>query len=129
MYHIPYMILNHQLVDQSKAKLIIEGVEVYFIKDRCKSDWTIKASIPLFSEALSCMTTQVLEDLDSISLKKASAKIELYLEEGCALFSQDVSPISSYDGFKQTIESFMQLYDFWRSIVEDIVKSETLFAL
>ena len=129
MYQIPYMILKSQLADQTKAKLIIEGIEVYFEKNRQNNKWTIKASIPFFSDATSNSVLQTLQDLDCAGLKKVQAKLEVYLEQGVAVFVQNVGFIDSYMTFKETVEAFMKLYDFWKSIVEDVIKSESLFAL
>ena len=127
MYYIPYMLLKNQLLDHSKAKLIVEGIEVYFEVDQETQKWTIKANIPFYVEEMSGAFIETIESLYYVKIHKARAFLKVFLEEGVVAFSSEVSEITSFICFKESMKVFMELFDFWRSVVEDIVKNEEIY--
>lgn len=127
MYYIPYMILKNQLKDQSKAKLIIEGVEVYFETIPQNGKWIIRAKIEYTSEIKAESLKETLETLDHVRLEEGYLRV--YLEEGFVLFHKETHDLFSFDLFKDTMNRFMSTYDFWKSIVEDMIKSQNALSI
>jgi len=122
------MVLKHQLKEQGKSKLIIEGVEVYFEKCALSGGVLIKGSIPFCAKDLTLSVHETLKNLDAQALHKASAKIEIYAKEGYALFVQKTIELDSFVSFENTIKAFMKIFHFWSSIVEDVLNSQKLLA-
>lgn len=120
------MILKNQLKDQSKAKLIIEGVEVYFEALPDSGKWVIRAKIEYNLEAHSLSLNESIESLDYVKID--SGYLKAYLEEGFVLFHQETQDPFSFSLFKDAIEHFMSIYDFWKSVVEDMIKNEDVFS-
>ena len=120
MYYLPYMILKNQLLDKRRAKLIIEGVEVYFEMLAEGSHWTLKARIHY--EAESSALQDLLQSLNYVRLPQGNLKV--YPEESCVVLTQETPNLLHFLLFKSTMEQFMKTHDFWKGIVDDMIKSE-----
>lgn len=127
MYYIPYTILKNQLLDKSKAKLIIEGVEVFFEALSDKNLCKVSAKIYCDVDSLTSSLKENLSSLQYLRLHNKGISLKVCLEEGCVILSQDLKVLSGFMLFKASVETFMSTYDFWKSIVEDMVKSDSLF--
>lgn len=126
MYYIPYMILKNQLMDHSKAKLIIEGVEVYFELLPGNNCWVLKARIYYPSEVDSPSLQDTLHSLNYVKIQGGNLKV--YPEEGFVVLSQETKDLLSFLLFKSTMEDFMHIYDFWKGIVDDMINSHRTLA-
>lgn len=129
MYYIPYMILRNQLMDEKKAKLIIEGIEVFYESNPEKNSCTVKAKIYFPLESLTSSLKENLMTLDYVKLQGKGAYLRAYPEEGFVIFCQDIKVISSFTLFKLAMKHYMSTYDLWRSVVEDMVKSDGLLLI
>ena len=122
VYYLPYMILKNQLMGQSKAKLIIEGVEVYFEKLPGENRWLIKARMYYSPEVQTRSLQDNLQTLDHVKISRGHLKA--YPEEGFVVLYQETEALSGFILFKSTMKDFMSSYDFWRSVVDDMIKSD-----
>ena len=73
------MLLKNQLLDHSKAKLIVEGIEVYFEVDQETQKWTIKANIPFYVEEMSGAFIETIESLNYVKIHKVIERLLEYL--------------------------------------------------
>lgn len=128
MYHIPYMILTSQISDYDRAKLIIEGVEVYFERQNLQGLWLIKARIYYPLDCLTDDLKETLESLDHINVHGGGA-LKAYPEKGFVVFSKEYLAPLNESMFKSNIVEFMSKYDFWKSVVDDMIKSEGLLLI
>jgi hypothetical protein len=122
VYYIPYMILKNQLIDKRKAKLIIEGVEVYVEMGPQKNAWVIKARIYYPPEIQTPSLQEHLNSLNYVNISEGYLKA--YPEEGFVVLSQETREFLSFLLFKSRMQEFMKTYDFWKSIVDDMIKNE-----
>jgi hypothetical protein len=125
VYYIPYLILKNQLKDHCKAKLIIEGVEVYFEKGASQDQWLIRANIEYAYEGKNSSLQEIIRSLDKLAIE--NGYLRTYPEEGVVILVQEIEPLNHFTSFKEAIEKYMVIYDFWKSIVEDMMKSKGLF--
>jgi hypothetical protein len=123
VYYIPYLILTNQLADVSKAKLIIEGIEVFFEKTSQKNTWIIKADIHFACDEMGPGFIDALESLDFVNIQRCKAYLKAFPKEGCVCLIKESSSLGSFIEFKEAMKVFMELYDFWKSVVDDLVKS------
>lgn len=117
------MILKNQLQDLSKAKLIIEGVEVFFEKTSNKNSWIIKADIQFTCEDMGPGFIEAIESLEFVTIQKCKAHLKAYPEAGRVCLIKESDSIGSFVEFKESMNVFMELFDFWKSVVDDLVKS------
>ena len=129
MYYIPYMILKNQLMDEKKAKLIIEGVEVFFEANPEKKSCTVKAKIYYPLESLTSSLKENLHSLDYVKLQGKGGYLKAYPEDGFVILCQDIKVISSFTLFKLAMKHYMSTYDLWRSVVDDMIKSDGLLLI
>lgn len=127
MYYIPYTILKNQLLDKSKAKLIIEGVEVFFETISGKNLCRVSAKIYCNVDFLTSSLKENLSSLEYLRLHNKGIALKVCLDEGCVVITQELKVLSGFMLFKASIQTFMSTYDFWKSVVEDMVKSDSLF--
>lgn len=118
------MILKNQLKDECKAKLIIEGIEVYFETIPDKGKWTIKAKIEYTPEDVTPSLNEIIQSLDFVKIENGS--LISFPEEGFIVLSLEMGDLFSFSLFKEAIKSYMNIYDFWKSILEDMIKSKNL---
>jgi hypothetical protein len=123
VYYIPYMILKNQLQDLCKAKLIIEGVEVFFEKVPHKNSWIIKADIHFTCEEMGPGFIEAIESLDFVTIQRCKAHLKAKPKAGYVSLIKESSSIRSFAEFKESMKVFMELFDFWKSVVDDLVKS------
>lgn len=124
MYYLPYMILKSHLIDQNKAKLIIEGVEVFFEKRPGSKIITVYAHVHFDIDALNEMLNETLNSLTYIKIKNGVGELKAFPEEGFVSIVSSFSSIDTFIGFKDNMKAFMELFDFWKSVVDDVVKTE-----
>ena len=129
MYYLPYMLLRHQLIDHHKAKLIIEGVEVYFEAHPVKEMWTVRAHIDYAPEVMTASLKENLLSLNQLKLHRCGGCLKAYPEEGFVVFSQPMKVATDFLLFKAAMKEFMATYDLWKSVVEDMMKSEGLLSI
>ena len=123
MYYIPYMILTNQLANLSKAKIIIEGIEVFFEKTSQKNTWIIRADIHFACDEMGPGFIDALESLDFVNIQRCKAHLKASPKEGSVSLFKESSSLGSFVEFKDAMNVFMELYDFWKSVVDDLVKS------
>lgn len=123
VYYIPYMILKNQLIDKRRAKLIIEGVEVYFEMLAHSNYWVLKARIYYPLESNSQVLQDLLLSLNYVNIPQGNLRV--YPEEGYVILSQDTPNLLNFASFRSTMEEFMKIHDFWKSVVDDMIKSES----
>lgn len=128
MYYIPYMILKNQLMDVSKAKLIIEGVEVFFEKAEQANAWKITAHIHFECDNMTKGLIETIEALDFVTIKQCKAHLKAFPSDGVVALVKETRSLQSFSQFKETMRVFMELFDFWKSVVDDVVKSRNLLA-
>ena len=116
------MILKNQLTDQCKAKLIIEGVEVYFERLPENGKWIIRAKIDYTSEANSPSLSENILSLDYVKID--SGYLKACPEDNYVILIQEMHDLFSFDFFKDAMQNYMSRYDFWKSVVEDMIKNE-----
>jgi len=129
VYYIPYMLLKHQLIDQCKAKLIIEGVEVYFEAHPTKGTWLIKANIDYPLEELTPTLQDNLQSLNYVKIQSHGGFLKAYPKEGFVVVFQEIKIASDFILFKAAMKEFMSIYDLWKSVVDDIVRSDGLLLI
>lgn len=123
MYYIPYMILQNQLADLSRAKLIIEGVEVFFERSSNANTFVVKADIHFTCEQMDSCLIEALESLDFVNIQKCKAYLKANPSHHVVSLIKETSSLGSFLEFKDSMRVFMELYDFWKSVVDDLVKS------
>lgn len=126
MYYIPYLVVKSQLVDRSRAKLIVEGVEVFIQTSSENKVWTFEAKIGCQYEQLTDFLKDNLMGLNDIKSQFSKALLRAYPEDGFVLISQKFPEVHGYLEFKNTMELFMTSFDFWKSVVDDVVNHENL---
>lgn len=123
MYHTPFLILQSQLSDQKKAKLIVEGIEVFFQALDDEGVWVIKAKLYIPPESLSDSLKETLSSLDHIKASQG-VRLKAYPEEGFVILTHITKASESFMHFKGLMKDFMSNYDLWKSVVDDMVRSE-----
>jgi hypothetical protein len=125
MYYTPFLILQSQLLDQKKAKLIVEGIEIYFQVHLEEDKWILKAKLYVPLESLTSYLEETLSSLDYVNLGKGAA-MKAYPEEGFVVLTHISESSKSFLHFRGLIKDFMSNYDLWKSVIDDMVKSEGL---
>ena len=116
-------------MDQRKAKLIIEGVEVYFQEHPTRGSWIIKANIDYPLEELTPTLMDNLQSLDCVKIQLHGGSLKAYPEEGFVLVSQEIKISSDFLLFKAAMKEFMSIYDLWKSVIDDMIRSDGLLLI
>ncbi len=125
MFYTPFLLLQSQLLDQRKAKIIIEGVEVFFQALPEHDKWVLKAKIFIPLESLTQALEEELTSLDEVQTGKG-VLIKTIPDEGVVTISYIAKASSSFLQFKALIHDFMSSYDLWKSVTDDMIKNEGL---
>lgn len=123
------MILKNQLMDEKKSKLIIEGIEVFFEANPEKKTCIVKAKIYFPLESLTSSLRENLFSLDYVKLQGKGGYLKAYPDEGFVILCQDIKAISNFSLFKLAMKHYMSTYDFWRSVVDDMITSDGLLLI
>lgn len=116
-------------MDQRRAKLIIEGVEVYFEAHPTREFWVVKANIDYPLEALTTTLKDNLQTLDYVKIQLHGGSLKAYPEEGFIVMSQEMKASSDFLLFKAAMKEFMSIYDLWKSVVDDMIRSDGLLII
>lgn len=125
MYYTPFLILQSQLTDQKKAKLIIEGVEVFFQVIPDLNKWILKAKLFIPLESLTDELEETLSTLDFVNLGK-KVTMKAYPKEGFVILTYIGEASENFLHFRGLVKDFMSNYDLWKSVIDDMVKNEGL---
>ncbi len=113
-------------MDQRRAKLIIEGVEIYFETHPTKESWVIKANIDYPPEVLTATLKDTLQTLHYVKIQLHGGSLKAYPEEGFIVVSQEMKVASDFLLFKAAMKEFMSIYDLWKCVVDDMIRSDGL---
>ena len=114
---------------KKKAKLIIEGVEVFFESNPEGNSCLVKSKIYYPLECLTSSLKENLSTLNYVKLQGKGAYLKAYPEEGFVLLCQDIKSVTSFTLFKLAMKHYMSTYDLWKSVVDDMIKSDGLLLI
>lgn len=125
MFNTLFLILKAQLTDQKKAKIIVEGVEIYFSIQEDHQIWNLSSKIYVPTPEMTEDLKELVHGISDMKTKK-NQSLKFIEKSGVVVFSMKAPLAMNIVDFKQLIKVYMESYDLWKSVMDDLVESEGL---